>query len=258
MVRAPDAARGQADRRVWLLGCPIDALSMDETVQRVDEIIRSGVPSQHVALNAWGLVDVQRDSRLLEIVRTSALVSADGQSVVWASRLMGHPLPERVAGPDLFLRLIDLACVRCYSVYLLGAAEDVVRATRVELEFRHPGLRIVGIHNGYYEESDSAAIVEEIRYSGAQMLFVAMPTPKKEYWLQDNLLLLGVPFCMGVGGTFDIVVGKIRRSPLWMQRSGLEWAYRLYQEPVRMWRRYLVGNARFVALVLRERLRRIS
>lgn len=242
-------------RRVALFGCEIDALTMDETVELVDHLVQVGVPSQHVALNALGIVMMHDDARLRSIVQGSRLVNADGQSLVWAARALGHRIPERVAGPDLFNRLVSLAERRGYRVYLLGATQDVLDAACSAMMRQHPELLITGRHHGYFDEAESTRLVDDIRQSGAHMLFLAMPSPSKEYWLSENLTRLGVPFCMGIGGTLDIVSGAIRRAPIQMQRSGLEWVYRLYQEPKRMWRRYLVGNTRFLMLAFREWLR---
>ncbi|KAF0207710.1 MAG: beta-1 [Actinobacteria bacterium] len=245
-------------KRVALFGCLVDAMTMDETVRRIEDIVRSGGPIQHCALNAAGLVAMQDDERLRQIVQRCGHVSADGQSLVWASRALRQQVPERVAGPDLFMALIRSAAERGWTVYLLGAEQTVLWAARTELLRRYPDLQIVGVQNGYFDESESDRIVQEIRGSGARMLFVALPTPMKEYWIADHLEELGVPFCMGVGGTFDIVSGHITRAPIWMQSAGLEWVYRLFQEPKRMWRRYLVGNTRFATMFVRELLSNIG
>ena len=240
-----------------LFGCPVDALTMAETVRRVEEIVQASEPVQHCALNAAGVVALRDDARLLDIVRECGLVSADGQALVWASHLLGQPVPERVAGPDLFLALIGLAEARGWPVYLMGATPQVLEKTCVVLSERHPKLRIAGCQDGYFSDDESDVIAEDIRGSGARMLFVAMPTPKKEYWISEHLSSLGVPFCMGVGGTYDIVSGVVRRAPTWVQRAGLEWAYRLYREPSRMWRRYVIGNTRFIGIVMGAMLRRV-
>ena len=117
---------------------------------------------------------------------------------------------------------------------------------------RYPGLKVAGLHHGYLGSGDTESVVAEVRRTRPQILFVGMPSPQKEYWLAANLARLGAPFAMGVGGSFDVFAGAVTRAPQWMQRTGFEWAYRFYQEPAKMWKRYLVGNARFIALVLRE------
>lgn len=245
-------------RRVAMFGCEIDALTMEETVALVDEIANGVSPGQHVALNASGVVSMRDDSRLRDIVREASIVSADGQSIVWASRLLGCPLPERVAGPDLFLRLIGLAEVRGYPVYLVGASPSVLESACAALLRAHPNLVIAGSRDGYFGDEESDETVLNVRRSGARMLFVAMPTPRKEYWISENLARFGVPFCMGVGGTFDIVAGLVDRAPQWMQDAGLEWTYRLYREPRRMWKRYFIGNARFAFILTAALVRRLT
>jgi N-acetylglucosaminyldiphosphoundecaprenol N-acetyl-beta-D-mannosaminyltransferase len=243
------------ERRVRLFGVEMDALDMPETVAAVARIVEEGPPTQHVAVNAAKAVMMRDDDAIRSIVADAGLVSADGQAVVWASRVLGAELPERVAGIDLFGHLIALAAERGYGVYLLGARQDVVAKTSEILCGRHPALKVSGARDGYFSEEESDEVVLAVRESGADMLFVAMPSPQKEFWVAENLPGLGVSFAMGVGGTFDVIAGVTERAPRWMQRAGLEWFYRFVQEPGRMWRRYLVGNTRFLALDARERLR---
>jgi N-acetylglucosaminyldiphosphoundecaprenol N-acetyl-beta-D-mannosaminyltransferase len=238
---------------VELFGVPTDALTMDETVDAVRDLVRTGTPHQHVVLNAAKVVAMDRDAHLREVVAHCDLINADGASVVWASHALGRPLPERVAGIDLFLRLVEAAHDDGDSVYFLGASQDVVDRTVTVLEERHPGLRVAGSHNGFW--SDDREVIEAVRHAHPDYLFLAIPSPRKEFWLNEHLQELGVPFVMGVGGSFDVVAGAVSRAPVWMQRAGLEWAWRLGQEPRRMWKRYLVGNTAFIRLTLRERRR---
>ncbi|MEY2959228.1 MAG: hypothetical protein RLZZ01_1796 [Actinomycetota bacterium] len=235
---------------VELFGVDVDALDMSASVDRVFQIVDRRRPTQHVVLNAAKVVDMERRPELREVVGRCGMVNADGASVVWASRILGRPVPERVTGIDLFGELIERAASTGHSVFLLGASDDVVGETRRRLEARHPGLRVVGARNGFW--TDDRAVVEEVRAADPDLLFVALPSPRKEFWLAEHLDDLGVPFVMGVGGTFDVVAGRVRRAPRWAQRLGAEWVFRLAQEPRRMWRRYLVGNARFAALTARE------
>jgi N-acetylglucosaminyldiphosphoundecaprenol N-acetyl-beta-D-mannosaminyltransferase len=245
MNASPPAVRHE------LFGCRVDALTMDETVQWCDECIAAGVFCQHMALNTAKLVAVQRDNGLRCAVNESALVTADGQGVVWASRLLGHPLPERVTGIDLLGRLLVLAAEQGYPVFVLGARRDVLDRALDVMRVRHPALLIAGSHDGYFSEEETPAICEEIRRSGALLLFVAMSTPRKELFLRDHGADLGVPFVMGVGGAIDVLAGRTRRAPARWQRAGLEWLYRLLQEPRRMFPRYAAANARFAVMLLR-------
>ena len=242
--------------RIRVLGCAIDALTLEETVREVDRLLRAGETVQHCAVNAYKIVLIEDDPRLGEFIANCRLVNADGQSVVWASRLLGTPLPERVAGIDLFEAILSLAEREGYSVYFLGAREEIVTEVARRAAERYPGLRVAGTHHGYFGSTDGEHVVADVQRTRPHVLFVGMPSPQKEYWLGENFARLGVPFAMGVGGSFDVFAGVVRRAPVWMQRSGLEWAYRFYQEPAKMWRRYLVGNTRFAVLVVKELLGR--
>ncbi len=244
------------DPRIEMMGCQIDNLTMEETLCRVEELIGSGRPHQHVVVNVDKLVKASRDPELRRIINECALVNADGMPVVWASRLLGKPLKERVAGIDLFEALMQRASIRGWRVYLLGAREDVVRRVKDIYEQRYPQLTIAGYHNGYWAPEEEDALAERISAARADILFVAVSSPKKEKFLGQYQSEMRVPFAMGVGGTFDVVTGRVRRAPVWMQRSGLEWLYRFMQEPRRMFRRYFVDDMAFFRLLVREVLER--
>ncbi len=250
--QAREGASAQADSRCRanVLGCVIDALTLEKAVALVNGLVRAGKPGQGFLVNADTLLRVRDDDRLRAIVSRCSPVCADGQSVVWAARLLGERLPGRVAGPDLFDALLALAEREAYSVFLLGAKPGVAEEAARRATARYPALKIAGTHHGYFDLKD-VAVADAIQKANPDMLFVGMPSPRKEYWVSENLDRLGVPFTLGVGGTFDVVAGVRSRAPMWMQRAGLEWVCRLYQEPRRMWRRYLVGNTRFVVLMAR-------
>jgi N-acetylglucosaminyldiphosphoundecaprenol N-acetyl-beta-D-mannosaminyltransferase len=242
--------------RVDVLGCAIDPLTMDQTVARCADLVEAGGFAQHIAVNAAKLVLLRDDPTLREITTRCELVNADGQSVVWASRLLRTPLPERVAGIDLMLQLIALAEERAWPIYVLGARVDVLEQAIVELRRRHPALIVAGQRDGYFTTEDEAAVVSEIRASGARLLFVAMSTPRKELFLGEHGPDLGVPFVMGVGGAIDVVAGVTRRAPVLWQKAGLEWLYRLLQEPRRMVGRYARTNGRFLLMLARAMVAR--
>ncbi|MES2757505.1 MAG: WecB/TagA/CpsF family glycosyltransferase [Pseudomonadota bacterium] len=239
------------------MGCQIDNLSMEDTLARIDGFIRSGQPHQHVVVNVDKLVKASRDEQLRRIINECALINADGMPVVWASRLLGKPLKERVAGVDLFEALMARAAVKGWRVFLLGAREDVVQAVRATYMLKYPQLAIAGCRNGYWNgEHEEAAVVEQIRASGADLLFVAISSPKKEQFLGRYQAAMKIPFAMGVGGTFDVAIGKVKRAPLWMQKAGLEWFFRFLQEPRRMFRRYFIDDMAFIWLLIKEAARR--
>lgn len=254
---AQDSDSGSGGDRAVVLDCAIDRCDMRQTVDRCAEIIEAGSFAQQVSINAAKLVAMRGNPELRTAIEASAIASADGQSVVWASRLLGDPLPERVAGIDLMEELMALAEQRGYGVYVLGARREVLETAIGRLRERFPGLRIAGYRDGYFVDEQDAEVAAEVRAAGAQILFVAISSPRKEKWLAEHGRSLGVPLVMGVGGAIDVVAGATRRAPRGWQKLGLEWLYRLMQEPRRMMRRYLVSNLRFGALVARDWVRRL-
>lgn len=239
-------------QRIEMMGCQVDNLTMEETLQTIEGFIASGKPHQHVVVNVDKLVKAQHDLELRRIINECALINADGMPVVWASRLLGKPLKERVAGVDLFDALMKRAAQKGWRVYLLGAKEDVVSKVRTIYQDRLPSLVFAGHRNGYWTAAEEPAIVDEITSTKADLLFVAISSPKKEHFLGAYQATMKIPFAMGVGGTFDVAAGKVKRAPIWMQKTGLEWFYRFLQEPRRMFRRYFIEDMKFFGLFLKE------
>ena len=240
-----------AGNRYPILNTYVNAISLDETVDEIEKIIAKGVPTQHVVINASKVNLMEVDHELASIVNECPLINADGASIVWAAKKLGVPLRERVTGIDLFQRLVGLASEKGYRIYLFGAKEEVVTKVKSIFEDRYPGIQIAGYRNGYFTETDEPQIVSDMAASGADMMFVAFSSPKKEYWVHKYIDQIGIPFVMGVGGSFDVVAGVTDRAPTWMQEHGLEWFYRFIQEPGRLWKRYIIGNLKFVALTYR-------
>jgi N-acetylglucosaminyldiphosphoundecaprenol N-acetyl-beta-D-mannosaminyltransferase len=238
-----------------IAGIPVHNLSEDETTEKIFELVKQGGSHYMAVVNAAKIVNARSDDGLRRILLNADIVTADGMSVVWASRLLGQSLKERVTGIDLFERLVSLAAERNLSVYFFGARDEAVLKVIEIFKGRLPNLRVAGGRNGYFTASENPAIVEEIKQSQADLLFVAMGSPAQEKWIAANLQQTGVGFALGVGGSFDHVAGFVRRAPLWMQQAGLEWLHRFLLEPHRLWRRYLIGNTRFVWLVLKQLLR---
>jgi N-acetylglucosaminyldiphosphoundecaprenol N-acetyl-beta-D-mannosaminyltransferase len=243
--------------RAALFDIEIDRLDMEGTVLRCERLIEDGGFAQHVAINASKVMSLRGDERMREIVRNCELVTADGQSVVWASKLLGDPLPTRVAGIDLMFELFELAERRGYRVFILGATNQVLNSALARLQRRYPRLRVAGARDGYFRPEEGAEVAEQVRRARPDMLFVAISSPKKEYWLGRHGRSLGVPFAMGVGGAIDVAAGVTGRAPALLQRAGLEWAWRLAQEPRRLFKRYLTTNAGFTLLVLGEAAARL-
>jgi N-acetylglucosaminyldiphosphoundecaprenol N-acetyl-beta-D-mannosaminyltransferase len=249
-VGMPVAGVMPESRRISLFGVDVDPLTFDQTVDRAFELADTPGVAQHVVLNASKVVLMSRDEQLRQIIASCALINADGQSVVWASRILGRPLPERVAGIDLFSAIVERAASTGHRLYFLGATDEVLAEMLDRLRTRYPNLVVAGCSNGYWRDDNE--VIDAIRLAHPHFLFLAIPSPRKEYWLNQHLERLGVPFVMGVGGTFDVIAGKVRRAPRWAQQIGCEWLYRLCQEPRRMWKRYLTGNSAFIALTARE------
>src|SRR5690554_4490274 len=237
-----------------VLNVPVQALSMTETLGFIKSRIDDNQFTQHVVVNAGKIVAMQHDEALRQSVLEADMINADGMSVVWASRFLGKALPARVAGIDLMLELVKMAHEHGYKCYFLGARQEVVEKVVDTFSKEYSSSIIAGYRNGYFKEEEEQ-IAKDISSSGADMLFVAMSSPKKEIFVNKYKQLMNVPFVMGVGGSFDVVAGVTKRAPLWMQNVGLEWFYRLIQEPTRMWKRYLVGNTKFMWLVLKARLK---
>jgi len=242
-----------ADRIVF--GLHLEALTHDQVIERCRTALAERSRMLIGVVNAAKVVNLRHDALLRESLLECDIIVADGQSVVWASRLVQQPLPERVAGCDLFESLLAVAHRDGRSVYLLGAKPQVLRMLQDRLAHRFPGLCIAGSRDGYFTESESAEVAAQIRDSGADMLFLGITSPKKEIFLGTYGDSLGVPVMHGVGGSFDVLAGVTKRAPERWQRMGLEWAYRTLQEPRRMWKRYLTTNTKFMILLGQEVVR---
>lgn len=241
--------------RIEFLGCPLDVASMDETVESIRKSVETETFTQHVVVNVAKLVNMREDAQLNDSVRSCDIINIDGMGVVLGARFLGHSVMERVAGVDLFHELLKMSAAKNFSVFLLGAKHEVVSSAAKKVKSLYPELKVAGFHHGYFWD-DEAALVEKIRASGAQLLFVAITSPMKENFINRWREQLGVNFVMGVGGTFDVVAGKVKRAPLWMQKYGLEWFYRVIQEPGRMWKRYMITNSKFAWLLIKEKYKR--
>jgi N-acetylglucosaminyldiphosphoundecaprenol N-acetyl-beta-D-mannosaminyltransferase len=230
---------------------------MQETLDKIEKTIASGYSIHHVVVNAAKIVAMQENIQLRTSVNQADLINADGQAVVWASKILGEPLKERVAGIDLMTNLVELAHKNKYKIFFFGAKEAVVSKVVDTYTKKYSKDIIAGYRNGYYTADKEQEIANQIAHSGAQILFVAISSPTKELFLHRHKDLLSkLNFVMGVGGSFDVEAGLVNRAPIWMQNIGLEWLYRLLQEPKRMWKRYAVGNTKFILLVFKAWLNR--
>lgn len=243
-----------AIRRTQICDVPVDVLTMDESIQVAHELIRAGGTYQHVAINAAKVVAASRDPLLREILESCAINNADGQSIVWAGRLLGHRVPERVTGIDFMLRMWKAAAEHGYRVFLLGSKSSTVE--KAAEAARAQGVSVVGYRDGFWTPDEESAVVAEVAATKPDLLFVGLPTPRKEEFLHKHLRELRATLAVGVGGSFDVVAGEVSRAPVWMQRWGLEWLHRMRQEPRRLFGRYFLGNLEFTWLVLKEWLTR--
>ena len=234
-------------KKAELLGNSIDTLTADEVAEMCLALCRKPrAPHLIMTVNAAHLCMMRRDDELARACRAGDITVADGMSVVWALRASGQQIPERVTGVDLMAKLLDVADEHGLSVYFLGAKLEVVETLVQKTRAKHPDLVIAGFRDGYFSADDWEAIVEDIRTSGAHMLFVGMPSPFKETWSERYKERLNVPVIMGVGGSFDVLAGFIKRAPQWVQSMGLEWGWRLAMEPRKLWKRYLTYNSEFI------------
>ncbi len=249
------AEKNSLPKRVEVMGVPVDPWTMAQTVGRTKELVESGAFAHLIGVNADKLLQMCDDPWMDACVRRCEVVNADGASMVMAARRLGSPVPERVAGVDLMAELCALAEREGYRVFLLGAKREVVERTRDALLGEYPGLDVVGVRDGYFGEGEFDAVAEEVRDSGAQVTFVGITSPKKERLIERFRELGLTGAYVGVGGSFDVVSGAIPRAPMWMQRAHLEWLFRMMQEPGRLAKRYVAGNARFMRMLREEEKR---
>lgn len=238
-----------------VLGIPIDAFTMSQAVAQCTDAIEHGNYLAIGVVNAAKIVKMRQDVPLQKAVTECHMILADGQSVVWASRMLRAPLPERVAGIDLFQELLGEAAQRGSRVYFLGARPEVLEEMLTEIRRRFPALVVAGARDGYFQADEEQEVAADIRRSGADLLFLGMSSPKKELFLSRWGEATGASVVHGVGGSFDVLAGLTKRAPVWYQKHGLEWLYRAQQEPLRLGRRYLTTNAAFILMVARQMLR---
>lgn len=237
-------------KRVKFLNTYVDALTMEETLEKIKGYIDNKACVQHVVINAGKVNLMQENEELTKIINECPLINADGKSIVWGSKILGNPLPERVAGIDIFTELVKISAEKGYRPYFFGAKEEIVTEVVRKFKEKYPNLDVAGYRNGYFSQEESKSIAEDINKSSADILFVAFSSPMKEFWIREHMEIMQVPFAMGVGGSFDVIAGKTTRAPKWMQKCGLEWFHRFIQEPRRMFKRYIIGNIMFIRLIL--------
>lgn len=241
------------NKRIIILNTIIDVLSVNETIELVEKYVKTKTPLHLMGVNADKINEVNRNEKMKEIVNSCGIINADGASVVLASKYLNKPLPERIAGIDLMMDLVKLSASKKYSIYLLGAKQEIVEKTEDVLKKEFPNLIISGIHNGYFKKEDWKYISKDIKDKKPDFVFVGITSPIKEYLIEylqndgNNCVF------MGVGGSFDVISGNIPRAPQWMQKMNLEWLFRVIQEPKRLFKRYFVGNIMFIKAIIKEK-----
>ena len=236
---------------IKILGVPVHPHTMKGAIEKILERVSQNKKTFVVTANAEIIMMGQSDAEYMEILNKAALVLPDGAGTVWAGRKLGYEVPERVAGYDLFLNLMTQSAQNKLKVFFFGAAPGVAAEAKQKCEILYPGVSIVGCRDGYFKEEDNLAIVNEINISGADLLFVALGAPKQEKWLKKYQDILKPSLLMGIGGSFDVVAGKMERAPKWMQDASLEWLFRLYKQPSRFGRMLVLPK--FVIKVLRTK-----
>lgn len=233
-------------------GIKVYSQTIEGFIYEIDGIINIKKKTHILGINSEKIVEMQKNEKLKQIVLESEIIHADGISIVLASYLLRDKLPERVAGIDLMEKLLDLAEFKGYTVYFLGAESIVVNDMVIKFKTKYPKLNVVGFRNGYFSENEWITILGELKNLKPQIVFVGITSPIKEYLIDYFMKNDVESVFMGVGGSFDVLSGKVKRAPFWMQKCGLEWFFRLVQEPKRLLKRYLVGNFKFIKLLIVE------
>lgn len=239
------------NERVEILGVKVDAVTMTQAVESVERLIAAKKNSLIATANAEMLLRATHDEELKIILNAAELVVPDGAGTVWAAHHLGYEMPERVAGFDLVQELMKISPSRGYKFFLFGAAPGIADKAKLKAEELYPGIKIVGTRNGYFTADDEPAIIAQIKDAKPDVLLAALGVPKQEKWLYAHKNELGVPVSIGVGGTFDVMAGVVKRAPVWMQRAKLEWLYRAMLQPSRAGR--LIALPKFVWKVINSK-----
>ena len=236
--------------RIHFLGCKVDRYDFEQTVARIREYLAGDESIQVVTLNPEMVMNTQHNEQLRELIGTSRIITPDGISIVWATRQFKDPVPERITGIDLMERLCAEAPSHSWRVFLLGAAPGVAEKAAENLRQKYPGIQIAGTHHGYFKDEESPQIVQTIKDSKTDLLFVGMGAPRQEFWIRQNMWPSGAKVSIGVGGSFDVISGMKKRAPQWVIKLHIEWLYRLLCEPSRFKRQ--LNLPKFMCLVLKE------
>jgi N-acetylglucosaminyldiphosphoundecaprenol N-acetyl-beta-D-mannosaminyltransferase len=236
-------------KKVEILGILFNKLTMKELINEINKEIKMGNKIKMAFSNAQFIINAYKSSFLFNYLNSVDYNLADGMAIVWCSNLLGKRLPERITGTDFTHEMASLSEKEKYTIFLLGGRPGIAELAAKKMVESHPGCIIVGTHHGYFSPIEEYSIIKKINDKNPDFLMVCLGNPKQEEWIARNFDLLNAKVIFGNGGALDFTSGRIPRAPLWMQKAGLEWFYRFIQEPRRMWRRYLLGNAAFLWLV---------
>lgn len=241
--------------RIEFLNTNIDNLTINESLYMIDELITRKTPSYVVTPNVDHIVKLEKDKEFQEVYKNANLILTDGMPLIWISKLKGNPIKEKVSGSDLFPKVCELAAKKNYSVFLLGAAEGIAQLAAENLRKKYSGLNIVGTYSPNYgfenNEIEINKIIELVNSTKPDILAVGLGAPKQEKFIYKYKEQLNVPISLGIGASIDFEAGNFKRAPKWMQKSGLEWFYRLCKEPKRMFRRYLIDDIKIIKIFLK-------
>ena len=241
--------------RIKFLNAEVDNLTMDEAIKRIEQLILSGKSSYVVTPNVDHIVKLENDEEFKEVYKDADLILTDGMPLIWISKLKKNPIKEKISGSDLFPNVCKLAAEKGYKVFLLGAAEGVAAKAAEKLKEKFSGLDIIGTYSPSYgfekNEAEIQKIINMINEVKPDILAVGLGAPKQEKFLHKFRYKLNVPVSLAIGASIDFEAGNITRAPKWMQKSGLEWCYRLYKEPKRMFKRYLVDDLKILKIYFR-------
>lgn len=246
-------------KRVELFGINVDNVSNEEAIRKIELLIKKNNPSLVVTPNVHHINILQKDNEFREIYSQASMVLPDSKPLFWTSKILKMPLKERVAGSDLLPSFCKLAAKKRYRLFFLGSGPGIARKAADILTEINPGLIIAGTYSPPFgfedDEGENRKIVEMINKSNPDVLFVGLGAPKQEKWIWRYKDEINVPISIAVGAAFDFIAGNVKRAPRWMQKFGFEWFFRLYQEPRRLWKRYLIGNFIFLWLFLKESIK---
>ena len=243
--------------RTNVLGVGVSVVNMQSALDTIETWILSGQSQYVCATSMHGVMEAQNDKRLKSILNGAGMITPDGMPLVWLSKLAGHREVTRVYGPDLMLALCKLSAERGYKQYLYGGATEVPEQLKTALCDRFPGLDVVGAYSPPFRtltEQEDEEIMEAINSSGADVVWVGLGMPKQDYWVAEHVAKLDRCVLIAVGAAFDFHSGRKKQAPLWIQRSGLEWLFRLLSEPKRLWRRYLVNIPQFIVKAILQKV----